>query len=471
MGFTSALNQLSETNQLVYELIADLDECFITGFANLDHQHLQTLKAGERIFNGTPLEKSLTDAIAAIEANEFVDQHFTVLATVRASIQGSLFDTLQFQIKSLLGRCLTTSPFGSTPITEVEFEYEAREVPNNIKVLLASVRHWLMEIAIVGYARLDTATLVPFLGTLEQIQAEPLLVRQAALLTGYFNELMRNIPAVDSQVIPAYRWVDLWMQAMLGTLRPATLPKSQPITGNLEILGLDLRQHANLVSFTAYGLLDANNQIQLVRVTQSAYKVDAINNEQIWLLFPQAADLLEAFAQNRILQIKDIPLLPTGDLLWQGQGELAQNYNLMERAAKFFAENATDGLTYCTVAPSDRHPIQIAEPIFLNNYKVVKKDENLVLSWGEADELSIATERISTLAELDLETIAKSNQIFGLLRFNAGKWAIQPLAATIKGKLIYTGKTAAQVISRKDSLKGSVVGILQERSSRLLRKG
>ncbi|MDF2387638.1 hypothetical protein JMG10_39705 [Nostoc ellipsosporum NOK] len=471
MAFTSALNQLSESNQTAFELIADLDECFIIGFANLDQQHLETLKAWEHVFTGTPLEKSLADAIAAITANEFVDQHFAVLATVRGSIQGSLFDTLQSQVKNLLGRCLTTSPFGSTPIAEVEFAYEATEVPNNLKVLLASVRHWLMEIALVGYARLDTATLVPFLGTLEQIQAEPLLVRQAALLTGYFNELMRNIPAVDSQVIPAYRWVDLWMQAMLGTVRLPILPKSQQITGNLEILGLDLRQHANLVSFTAYGLLDANNQTQLVRVTQSAYKVDAINNEQIWLLFPKAADLLEAFAQNRVLILKDIPLLPTGDLLWQGKGELGQDYNLIERASKFFGENAGDSLTYCTVAPSDRHPIQLAEPIFLNNYKVVQKDENLILTWGDGGELSIASDRISNLAELDLETIAKSNQIFGLLRFNAGKWAIQPLAATIKGKLIYTGKTAAQVISRKDSLKGSVVGILQERSSRLLRKG
>ena len=383
MAFTSALNQLSESNQVAFELIADLDECLITGFANLDHQHLQTLKAWERIFNGTPLTQALADATVAIGANEFVEQHFAVLASARGIlIQGSLFDTLQSQVKSLLGRLR---------VAEIEFEYEAREVPNNIKVLLASVRHWLMEIALVGYARLDTATLAPFLGTLEQIQAEPLLIRQAALLTGYFNELMRNIPAVDSQAIPAYRWVDLWMQAMLGTLRPAILPKSQQITGNLEILGLDLRQHANLVSFTAYGLLDANNQIQLVRITQSAYKVDAINNEQIWLLFPKAADLLDAFAQNRVLHIKDIPLLPTGDLLWQGQGELAQNYNLMERASKFFAENAADSLIYCTVAPSDRHPIQLAEPIFLSNYKVVKKDENLILTWGDGGELSIAT--------------------------------------------------------------------------------
>ncbi|MDZ7959098.1 MAG: hypothetical protein RMY34_14655 [Aulosira sp. DedQUE10] len=462
MAFPGALHQLGESNQVIFELIASLDECFITGFANLDDQHLQTLKSLERVFTGTPLQESLADAGVAINTNEFVDKHFAVLASVRASIQGALFDTLQAEVRSLLGRA---------GIAEVELNYEASESPNNVKVLLASVRHWLMEIALIGYARLDTATLVPFLGTLEQIQAEPKLVRQAALLTGYFNELMRHLPIADSQAIPKYRWVDLWTQAMLGTMRPAILPKAQVISGNLEILGLDLRQHANLVSFTAYGLLDANNQTQLVRVTQSAYKVDAINNEQIWLLFPNAAILLDAFVQNRILQIKDIPLLPTGDLLWQGQGELGQNYNLMKRAAEFFAENAGNSLVYSTVAASDRHPIQLAEPIFLSKYKVVKNDENIVLSWDNAGELSIATERISSLSELNLDAIAKSQQIFGLLRFDAGKWSVQPLAVTVKNKTIYTGQTAAQVISRKDSIKGSVVGILQERSSRLLRKG
>jgi hypothetical protein len=461
MAFPGALHELGDSNQVIFELIASLDECFITGFANLDNQHLQTLQALERVFTGTPLQQSLANAGVAISSNEFVDKHFAVLASVRAAIQGAIFDTLQSQVRSLLGR---------EEIAEVELNYEASESPNNVKVLLASVRHWLMEIALVGYARLDTATLVPFLGTLEQIQAEPLLVRQAALLTGYFNELMRNVPAVDSQAIPKYRWVDLWTQAMLGTMRPAILPKAPPISGNLEILGLDLRQHANLVSFTAYGLLDANNQTQLVRVTQSAYKVDAINNEQIWLLFPKATVLLDAFAQNRILQIKDIPLLPTGDLLWQGQGELGQNYNLMKRAAECFAENTGKSLIYSTVAASDRHPIQLAEPIYLSKYKVIKNDENLVLSWGDAGEISIAKERISSLSELNLDAIAKSQQIFGLLRFDAGKWSIQPLAVTVKNKTIYTGQTAAQVISRKDSLKGSVVGILQERSSRLLRK-
>jgi hypothetical protein len=460
MAFPGALHQLGESNQVIFELIAGLDECFITGFANLDDQHLQNLQALVRVFTGTPLQQSLADAVVAISSNEFVDKHFAVIASARASIQGALFDTLQSQVRSLLGR---------TEIAEVEVA-ESSESPNNVKVLLASVRHWLMEIALVGYGRLDTATLVHFAGTLEQIQAEPLLIRQAAILTGYLNELMRHVPVVDSQAIPVYRWVDLWTQAMIGTLRPANLPKSQPISGNLEILGLDLRQHANLVSFTAYGLLDANNQTQLVRVTQSAYKVDAINNEQIWLLFTNATALLDAFAQSRILRLKDTPLLPTGDLLWQGQGELGQNYNLMERAEKFFAENAGNSLVYSTVAASDRHPIQLAEPIFLSKYKVIKNDEDVVLSWGDAGELSIAKERISSLSELNLDAIAKSQQIFGLLRFDAGKWTVQPLAVTVKNKTIYTGQTAASVISKKDSIKGSVVGILQERSSRLLRK-
>lgn len=100
----------------------------------------------------------------------------------------------------------------------------------------------------------------------------------------------------------------------------------------------------------------------------------------------------------------------------------------------------------------------------------MKNDENIVLSWGDAGELSIASERLSSLSELNLDIIAKSQQIFGLLRFDAGKWSIQPLAVAVKNKITSTGQTAASVIAKKDSIKNSVVGILQERSSRLLRK-
>ncbi|MBD2773829.1 hypothetical protein [Iningainema tapete] len=459
MTSINTLNQLPEGTQAALDLIAELDQCFITGFANLDNQHHQTLNTLLRIFTGTPLHQTLADACTAIQGNEFVERHFTVLAAVRAALQGSLFDTLLSQARNLLGR-----KEGDVIIAE----NDPVEVPEHAQVWLESVRHWLMEIALVGYARLDTSTLVHFTKTLEQIQAEPHLIRQAALLTGFYHELVNRVPIADSSTIPIYRWVDLWTQAMVGTLHPAVLQQPKTISGTLELLGLDLRHHAHLVSFTAYGLLTANASVQQVRITLSAYKVDVISGDQIWLLFPHATVLLDALTQNQVLHLNDVPLLPTGDLLWQRDAEVGSNYNLMKKAAEFFSPSASKIFTPSLISPTLRHPVQLAEPVFLSNYKTSTNNNVLTLNCQDGGVLPIATERISPLSELNTEALSKSSEIFGLLRFDAGRWAVQPLAATVQGKTIFTGQKAAKIL--KTPPKTSTVATLQERASRLLRK-
>lgn len=454
MALFSALHQLPEGTEATLNLINDLDQCFLAGFANLGAENLDTLNTLQRVFTGTPLQQSLSDAYSAIQSSEYTEKHFAVLACVRASLHGSLFDTLQQYVRSLLGR---------TEITEIEVENDNSEVSAHLKVWLESVRHWLMEIALVGYARLEVATLLPFMATLESIQSESLLWRQASILTGYFNELISAVPIADNSAVPIYRWVDLWTQLMVDALQPSLLPKPKLVSGDLEVLGMDLRHHANVVSFIAYGLLSHNAQTQLVRITQSAYKVDVINGEQTWLLFNNAAPLLNAFANNQGLRLDNIPLLPTGDLLYSGEGNIVSDYNLMNKASTFFTDKSNSSYAACKVAPSDRHPIQLAEPIYLSNYKV----DNGSLSWGDGGSLAIATKRISSLSELNIETISKSSQMFGLLRFDAGQWSVQPLAVTVQKKTMFTGQNAAKIL--KSLPKTSVVGMLQERASRLLR--
>ncbi|MCA1994753.1 MAG: hypothetical protein LDL41_22300, partial [Coleofasciculus sp. S288] len=345
--------------------------------------------------------------------------------------------------------------------------------PARPPVLLASIRHWLMEIALVGFARLTATTLTPFMATLEQIQAEPLLVRQAALLTGFFNELMSLVPIVDSSAIPLYRWVDLWTQAMVDALRPSLPHTATNVSGSLNLLGLDLRHHANFVSFIAYGLLTGDTQTKLVRVTMSAYKVDAISGNEIWLLFPDAAPLLDAFAQNQALHLTETPMLPTGDILWAGSAKVGDKYDLMAKAAEFFALTAAKAFNPCLIHPANRHPVQLSEPVFLEGYTIEKDQDTLSLSWGESGKLRVATERISPLSEITREAIASSTQLFGLLRFDAGHFSVQPLAITVqpakgKPKTIFTGQTAVNILKKPP--KNSTVAILQERASRLLRK-
>ncbi len=451
------LHQLPDGTMEAIALISNLNQCFVTGFANLDRNQ-EILASLCRVFTGTPLQQPLTEAVAAIKLQEFQERHFAVLAAARASVQGSIFDTLQQQTRAVLGR---------TMVPEVRFA-PPRQAPAQIAVLLKSIRHWLMEIALVGFTRLDTATLTPFIATLGQIQAEPLLMRQAALLTGFFNELSGLVPVADISNIPVYRWVDLWTQAMVGALHPSLPDIPTIVSGKLELLGLDLRHHANLVSFTAYGLLTTDT-CQLVRITLSAYKVDAIAGKEIWLLFPNAAPLLEAFAQNRALYLNDAQILSTGDLLWHGNSEMRDKYDLMSLAAAFFTPNATKTANPCLIYPGDRHPVQLAEPIFLQDYTI---QDGLILSWGDSA-IPIATERISPLSEITREAIAASTQIFGLLRFDAGGFSVQPLAialqsAKAKPKTIFTGQTAADILKKPP--KTSTVAILQERASRLLRQ-
>jgi len=456
----STLNQLPPGITSALDLINDFDQCFLAGFANLEQQQQQTLTILQQIFQGTPLQQPLSDACTAIQANEFLERHFAVLAVGRAALHGSIFDALQQQANDLLAR--------NEPPQMIMGD-RSESIPQHLSVWLESVRHWLTEIALVGYARLESTTLVPFLATLEQIQGEPLLIRQSAILTGFFNELMSRIPVADTNAIPLYRWVDLWTQSMIISLQPIILPQAQTVSGTLAILGMDLCHHANLVSFTVYGLFNGNAETRLVRVTQSAYRVDAIANEQIWLLFPEATSLLEAYAKNQTLHLSDLELLPTGDLIWREVGiTIGKKYDLINLAGEFFGENPTGKFVPPVIAPGDRHPIQLAEPIFLDNYQIVAQGDQLSLKLGEVDNLAIATDRISPLSELDTQAITNSSQIFGLLRFDGGSWAVQPLTVKVKGKLIFTGQNAAKI--RKSPPKNSVVGTLQERASRLLRQ-
>lgn len=464
MTLPASLATLPTPVQAVLNLVDDLDQCFRVGFANLEPSHQVTLHAWQRIFNGTPLQQAGEEAIAALQQYEFSKSHFAVIARLRAALQGAIFDQLQYQARSELGR---------TTIVAVTPQSSTADVPSHLQPLLESICQWLMEVALIGFTRLDTSTLMPFTTTLEKLQAEPLLIRQSALLTGLFNELMSKRSSIDSNNLPVCRWVDLWTRATIGA-RSLPLQGAKPVSGTLELLGINLQQHAHLVSLVAYGLLTVDGQPQFTRLTLSAYKVDAIQMDEIWLLFPQAVTLLDAFAQTKKLRLNEVLMLPTGDLLLpeadlllSGKGTVGGKYNLMERAAEYFAVGASGVPATCWLHPCDRHPVQLAEPIFLKGYTVQSTD-SLTLHWKDTPAIPIAIERLGRMSTVTAEAIAASSELFGLLRFDAGRWAVQPLVVTVGKKTIATGQTAAKVL--KSPPKTSTVGILQERASRLLRQ-
>jgi hypothetical protein len=430
-------------------VLAQLDSCFRSGFVGGQQQ--QALAMLARIFAGTPLAARLAESVAAIGRGEFQEAHFVALAAARAALQGAQYDTLRGQVRAALGR----AP-GQDDVAQV--------VPPAPLPLLDSVRHWLMELAIGGFARLEAGALLPFLTTLAQLRQQPGLLHVSALLTGFANELLAALPITQPEQVPLLRWCDLWSTAMLGAAGAAEPPGASSVRGTLYPLGAQLHEHSQLVSAVFYSLLVADGAAQLVRQTWSRFKVAAIRDDERWLLLPDTAPLLESLAQGKAFNVQDAQLLPSGDLLWDSSaGRPGQKYKLLDLAAQYFAPQAAEQAIVKPLPPLERHPLQIAEPLALVGCSV--QDERV----RTADGMEIALDVCWTAgAELTPEALAETSALFGLLRYDAGRWMLQPLAAgTADGKAIFAGQNGAKLFKKPP--KSSAVAILEERASRLLR--
>jgi len=476
MSWLVTLQNLPDGVSELTDLISKLDRCFLSGFASFGNSHEETLESLQRIFSGTPLQEALEKSYEALQCNNFTEGHFASIAAARTALQGSQFDILQRQIRRASGR---------STIEDLEIHNSPEiETPSHINVWLESTRQWLTELALAGFGRLEAETLTPFMSTLEQIQGEPQLVRLSALLTGFLDELIAAVPISDVNEVPLYRWADLWTRAMIGALKPVPPTQTKIVSGTLRLVGFDLRQHTHFFSIAAYGLLETDSSstssgqahAQFVRITMSSYKVDAISGKEVWLLFPDAAALFEAFSKKYALQISNMSLLPTGDMIWDGEVTSGKKYELMDEAERWFAPNAENMVKPCIIAPVDRHPVQLAEPIFLSGYAVKEDADKLFVDWGDNLTLPVAMDRIGMFSELTRDIVAKSSQMFGLMRFDNNQWSVQPLGVVsqtgkgkkAKTKTIFTGESASVVLKKPP--KTSTIAILQERASRLLRK-
>lgn len=267
------------------DLIDRLDQAFAGGFARLNEAHLDALDALQRTFAGTPLAAALTAAVEGIARSEFLDRHFLVLAAARAALQGAQHDALIAQAAAALGR--------PAPKLEAATGGAGQAAPPQHGVWLESARHWLMEIGLAGFSNLGTDTLLPFQATLDPIESDGRLPRQAALLGGFLDEMLAVFPAKGTPSIPLFRWADLWSRAMvLCAAAPPTLA-TRPATGELRLLGADLRQHDTFATLVAFGVLrEAGKEPRLVRATISAFKVDVIQGDELGPLFADAAGKL-----------------------------------------------------------------------------------------------------------------------------------------------------------------------------------
>ena len=441
-------------------VVAALDRCFLVGFGRLGPEQGQALQTLGRVCAATPLAGPVSAAVEALGRNEFVERHFAALAAARAALQGAQYDALRAHAAQALGRPAPGS---------VEEAEGGGPLPEAVKGWQESTRHWLMELAIAGFGQLDPQALAPFAATLEQLQGEPAATRLAALLTGFHNELLRSLPISALPYVPIYRWADLWTRAMVGSLRAAPSAAGRKVNGTLSPLGMDLRQHGFFVSTEVYGLLE-DDGARLVRVTLSSYKVDVVRGAELGRCFGKAAEpLLKGLCGRSSLKVKDATLLPTGDLLWDGEAKAGKAFAWADLAAKGLAPGATDVPTLPGVAAADRHPVQLAEPVYLEGYKAVE-DDGWRLEFDDGATLGMATSRMGRSSELSPEHLKKSRGLFGLLRFDSGAWAVQPLAVSRPGEKPPETFVGSALFDAPPKKKKPTLAILQERASRLLRK-
>ena len=442
------------------ELLGRLDEALEGGFGRLGSSHLETLTALARCFDGTPLAQALHAAVAGLGRSEFLDRHFVALAAARAAALGAVHDALIAQACAALGRPL--------PILADIAAAPVQEPPPRVAVLLESVRQWLMELAIAGFANLEIGALLPFQATLDAVMAEPALVRHAALLSGFLEELLVVFPAHGTPQIPRLRWADLWARAMVLAIAPLTPTPTRTVSGELRIFATDLRQHSNLVNLVVHGALhEAGRPPQIVRSSVSAFKVDVLQGDDLGgLLGDIGGKLIAAIAGGTALKIDGMALTAAGDLIWQdARASALGKLKPLEEAANILAK--TPALRP-TLEPADRHPVLIEELVHLgpDAYTFDPKDPRVLTTGGRL--FPLAGERLPGGDDLLITDLAGSKGVVAVLRFDAGQWSLQPLAID-KGKptLRMAGTSLA---GPRGKTKGSNLETLKERAGKLLRK-
>ncbi len=425
------------------DLLLKLDQCWMVGFSHLAAEHKQTLNTLQQIFSQTPIE-----SIESIFQGIYQPQYFRTLAVLRAALQGAQYQALRLTINEALQR----------PIPPEAPSFTEQNIPP--EPLVNGAAHWLMDIAIQGYARLDARTLSAFDNTLSQLQALPERLPLALMLNGLVDELAGAVPVANPDKAPLFRWSDLWTRAMLLTAaQPALTP--EPISGTFAVMGGEWHNQNRLFSVSFYGILTTDSGASWVKTTFSTYKVNAISTDELWALLPQAQPLVEAFRKGHTLTLEGMSLLPTGDLLWnEAKATQGEPYTFTELAKRYLIPNAPEALTLSSPLPEKYHPAHIAEPVLLTGYKL---DGDTVTANGLSFKL------VQPEEHKELPKFARHEILLGLIRYDNQDFYIQPLA-------LAQGKKAPAFATIRNSAKlfeipaKSAINLLRERASRLLRE-
>jgi hypothetical protein len=427
-------------------VVAGFDEGLVNGFGRIGEERAAALAALAGAVAATPLGDRVAEAADKLAAGAVSEDYLLALAAARAALLGAVHDALLAGADAALGRTRGDAP-------AVPREKTTPRGPQN------ACRSWLAEAAIAGWRGVDDDLVSAAGQALDALLAEPTTRRLAVLVDGLVGELRASTPVATMSRVPVRRWGDMWMRAMLLTQGAGPAPAVTEVDGRLLPLGVELREHGTAVQLRVHGILEADGERRLVRASVAAAKVDTIVGTAVWKLFDGVPNLGKALAEHRGLDLTGMPLRDTGDLVWND--ELAKPGG---EADPFAVARVQLGQAVAApVAPLDRHPVAIAEPMLWE---------------AGGPPVPLLRDRLPASGPLTAELVAGATACIGLLCWDAGSWTLQPLAvqATVKKKAfeVHTadwalGPTDPKVV-KGAAKSGDPVGVLRERAGRLLRR-
>ncbi|MEH1102813.1 hypothetical protein [Micromonospora sp. CPCC 205561] len=447
------------------DLVAGLDDALVRGLARVGEDDAAALAALAGALAATPLGDRVAEAAGKVTAGSVREEHLLALAAARCALLGAAHDALLGQLDTALGRARAPWALGAV------------EPPADGAPARAGARAWLHEVAVTGWGGLDHALVDAAGPPIEAALAEPALRRLAVLLDGFAAELRACVPVATMAQPPARRWADLWARAVLlaqDASGAVVAPDAEGVSGRLLVLGVDVHEHDTAVQAQLHAILEPadGGAPRLVRCAVGAVKVETIGGPALWRLLDAHPVLLAALAERRALAVTGLPG-HGADLLWRDDrarlGEPADPF----ATARVLLPTAVAAAT----APLERHPVGIAEPVLVEGY-AVRADDGATSFELDGRPIAVAVDRLPSCGPLTPELVAASSACLGLLRWDDGRWLLQPLAvrANVKRRPVdvHTGDWAGGVtdpkVAKAEAKAGDAVAVLRERAGRLLRR-
>ncbi|WP_240656697.1 hypothetical protein [Streptomyces sp. V2] len=450
----------------------------------------------------SPLATRVAEATEKAAAGTAAEDHFLALAAARTALLGAAHDALAERIAEAVGRPTGTTGAALTavdgeadtaaghapgsdaePLTGEraavsgapgdEGQSPAHEAAPDTTNLRAAARTWLTDLARAGWQGIDHELIAGAAPVVSALLAEPSVRRLAALLDGFTAELAASCPGTALERIPARRWGDLWARGMLLGVPGADAPVAPPeaATGRLLPLGVDLHEHATAVQAQVHAVFEPadGGAPRLVRASVSAPKPDTVVGAGVWQLLRPHMALLAALGEGRAMELDGMPVTGEGDLLWDDAharpGEPADAFTT--------ARVALPTALTAPTAPLDRHPAQLAVPVLLEGYTA---QQGVFVLAGQP--LAVDADRIPVAGPLTPDAVAASGACIGLLRWDGGRFAVQPLAVEtlVRKKPValhagaWAGGTTDKAGVKAEKAATDAVAVLRERAGRLLRK-